>query len=477
MCKIKLDFTSKLREQQFAFRRFLSVCVMRERSSTSSLTEAPLFSQNSGHNSIFQNVYKLLSNLPLNTIHSIVYVVTGLGTSVLCQEAAYEGLSDETTLLLPFTTYLGMFSVVFLPDSFFTKQSSRRRERDKMDEESMELISPEVTTPAPVKSSSRQGRGSTPAVFLKLGVSGIVILMIFFDFFGITLSLVGLQMCGSGLHTVVMSSIVVWAAFLSFVTLGKSITMIELSSLIMILVGLLFSAVAQTNLGMEHEEEQVVVAVSIAQTLPLINSTNFTSSPEIHPISYYAGAVAVQRVWMGMIVTLCAAWLYAANYILAEVVQTFKNAPNSQELCRRIGLSSTLISAVYIVLYTVPKWAEKVTMPVREAGGDQNRIFFILILTVFFHAIHMLSYFYIVKHSGAVKLGVLKATQAVSTFGVSAVAFCDRQESQCFTMERGIATIIVGAAVVMYSYSSVLKKKKRANRKKVSSEVELAFAG
>ena len=81
------------------------------------------------------------------------------------------------------------------------------------------------------------------------------------------------------------------------------------------------------------------------------------TSPQIHhPPSYYAGALAVHRVWSGMLITLLASWAFASNYIMAEASSRFKNAMSSKHLCLTIGLGCLSISAVYMLVYTVPNW-------------------------------------------------------------------------------------------------------------------------
>ena len=84
-----------------------------------------------------------------------------------------------------------------------------------------------------------------------------------------------------------------------------------------------------------------------------------------------------------------------------------------------------------------------------------------MLLSIFSNMVHMVAYFQVVRTSGAVTVGVLKASQAVGTFLVSAVFFCERQASQCFTLERGMATMIVCLGVVLYSFTKTVTATKR----------------
>ena len=62
----------------------------------------------------------------------------------------------------------------------------------------------------------------------------------------------------------------------------------------------------------------------------------------------------------------------------------------------------------------------------------------------------------------------------MSTFVVSAYLFCGEQESQCFTLERGIATLLVSMGVVIYSFS---KKKKSKKSKKKGAKTQVGEEG
>ena len=405
-------------------------------------------------------------------------------------------------------------------------------------------------------SSSSSSKLSTPFICLKLGINGLLVLMVAADFSGTVLSIVGMQLCGSGLHTVVMSSIVCWAALLSFFLLQKRMTFLEIASLLLIMTGLLFSAAAQQHMGVVEAAKEVhgleikpkagegrklyeamlrgaadYLTPSASQPaegssiegeaaapgplgqlfasasldgrinnnriqvnsnqLGLVNisnnsdSNNNTTSSVFpvdvggvhHPQSYYAGAVGVHRVWLGMLITLSASWMFASNYVVAEGIQTFRNPPSSRYLCERIGLSCIIISTVYMVFYTLPNWESLVTVPVVESGGSEAVIFSGLFCIVIFHMLHTVSYFYLVRDAGAVTVGVLKACQAIGTYAVSAFAFCEKQESQCFTYERGMATVIVCFGVVLYSWSKTSRKRSRrmesSKASKVKHDIEL----
>ena len=70
-------------------------------------------------------------------LHATSYVVTGVLTAYLNQLISYEGLHKESTLILPFAAYLGMFGVVIFPESFFTGDSQgvmKRKDEGEVEE-------------------------------------------------------------------------------------------------------------------------------------------------------------------------------------------------------------------------------------------------------------------------------------------------------------------------------------------------------
>ena len=212
------------------------------------------------------------------------------------QECSYQGLSEESTLILPCFTYIGMSAVFFLPDHFFSDISSNKTKRAKKeDEEDPNGVAPHddpeitgVKTMSPLNNNlHRTNRAQSdpfggeaqplvaatpkstaigsidskpvplPPFCLKLGPRGILGLMILADFGGTSASLAGMQLCGSGLHTVVMSSTVCWAAALSYLILNKKPKAMEVLSLVMIMLGLVFSAIAQKHMGVVQAAEDV----------------------------------------------------------------------------------------------------------------------------------------------------------------------------------------------------------------------------
>jgi len=158
--------------------------------------------------------------------------------------------------------------------------------------------------------------------------------------------------------------------------------------------------------------------------------------------------------------TLIGSWCFAFNYILAETVQTLPGAPTGKELAEKCGAVSTMVCGVYMCFYTFPEWDRVVEDRVIDAGGDWGIIVVCSLALMTSQMIHAVNYFNLVKNAGAVSVGVLQSCRAISTFAISALLFCERQASQCFTVNRGISSVIVSGGILLYSNAKAKKPKR-----------------
>jgi len=277
---------------------------------------------------------------PTLQLYGTIYVVTGVASSVIAQKIFYAGLTDKTTLLLPFTTYLGMFLVVLLPERYFSASNAAPSEAPEsalsassprtshVGHDASPLLTPELTSPPPPtlailppsspspapSDSSRVpsiGGQPLPAICLKLNINGILYIMISLDFVGTILSLIGLQLCGSGLHTVVMSGVVCWSSLLSYFFLKKKSSPTEFGALVIIVMGLIFSAAAQTDHSSVMESlpppppifdfNKLTMPVGNTTTLlsPILSPPFLSPAADHHEPSFAAGATAMHQVRRG----------------------------------------------------------------------------------------------------------------------------------------------------------------------------------
>jgi len=82
-------------------------------------------------------------------------------------------------------------------------------------------------------------------------------------------------------------------------------------------------------------------------------------------------------------------------------------------------------------------------------------IYLCLILSSFGHSF---AYYYLLSYVGAVSTGILQALRAISVFILSAYYFCSVDLSQCFTMWKGLSTLLVVSGVIGFSFATTFKK-------------------
>jgi predicted membrane protein len=89
-----------------------------------------------------------------------------------------------------------------------------------------------------------------------------------------------------------------------------------------------------------------------------------------------------------------------------------------------------------------------------RAGGNEQWAVGLFIVYTLVSALHSLFYYKLVVSAGGVVVGVVQGMRAVGVFVVAALLFCARQESQCFTPMKTLATVVVVTGVLLYVRAS-----------------------
>jgi len=220
---------------------------------------------------------------------------------------------------------------------------------------------------------------------------------------------------GSGLFTVLYSSVTVWAALMKWQVVGVRPTVMQWAALVVITIGLALSAWDSLTSNTSKELGEVILGISTG----------------------IAGAV-----------------FYGAFYVLSDVVLKGEGdglEPPPSVMSAFVGMLNTVLLAVYILLYDGPRWAENVSKEVDTDGGSFYAIVLVYILLTLTQGLHFVSFFYVAKDSGAVAAGVNKAVQASSIFVLSSVFYCHEDTSQCFSPTKGMAVACVVLGVLLYA--------------------------
>jgi len=265
------------------------------------------------------------------------------------------------------------------------------------------------------------------------------------DLLGMFFSIRGLQKAGSGLFQVVFSSVVVWAALLSKMLLCKQIGKGEWFGIVVVSLGLICSALGQMG-------------------------------------GYYSGdEFRVHEVAVGIALTLLGSFFHSLGYVLGEIAGYFPEPLSTKKICTFVGAANSFVLTIYCVLYTVPNWNMLVTEKVAAVGGSETVIMLGLFLMIVSNLAHAITYFQLLSSSGAVSTGLLQSIRAVAVFGISSLLYCGKQKSQCYTLARGVSTLLVVFGMSCYSMAKaktpsskeIILMTKPIEEKQKNSEIEL----
>merc|ERR1712137_74456 len=111
----------------------------------------------------------------------------------------------------------------------------------------------------------------------------------------------------------------------------------------------------------------------------------------------------------------------------------------------------TSMLAIWQFTYTIPRWDEVIEHPMEEKGTTGAGVFIIFAAIAFANFVHSASFFYLLKHLGAVSAAVMKGLQAVLVFVMADIIFCGAHEHQCIDAYKLVSLVIVVGGVLAYA--------------------------
>eukprot|EP00033_Pygsuia_biforma_P003032 GCRY01003334.1.p1 GENE.GCRY01003334.1~~GCRY01003334.1.p1 ORF type:complete len:352 (-),score=42.37 GCRY01003334.1:245-1300(-) len=253
-------------------------------------------------------------------------------------------------------------------------------------------------------------------VFRILGLS-------FLDFFSYTIITLGMFLCGSALYTIIYASVTVFTAVETRLFFRTRLSLYQWISVIIVSGGLALNGFALSDAG--------------------------------------------SNVLVGGIVVFIGTVGHSLVYIVNEhlIARSSLKIP-SVRLSAHVGAWSCLMLALWLGVYTAPRWHSAISHPVEKADSSFGYIIFLFALKGIVDFIHTGCFYFSLGQIGAIATGVIKGATAVSVFIASAVFFCSREDSQCFTPLKGGSLAMVVCGVVLYSWA---KGKKKAPRRQADT--------
>ena len=240
----------------------------------------------------------------------------------------------------------------------------------------------------------------------------------------------GLSHIGSGLFVIVYSSTIVWTSLFAMLLLNRPLSAGKWAGVLLIFLGLCASC-----WGLSASGENLVFGVacvlsgSVLHAADLALSEALLHSPTVkiapRSLSYELGRIqlAMMLAWYGVL----------------GLHDAFLQGPDAP--ARRIDVS-WLLSTQFIV--AVAMYA------------------FLVLL----NAVKAVAFFDMMGSVGSVASAVMKGVQTVLTYVFSAVLFCKYQQSQCFTVPKGVSVVVVLCGTLLYGLSPAAPSLAPASPKK-----------
>jgi drug/metabolite transporter (DMT)-like permease len=234
----------------------------------------------------------------------------------------------------------------------------------------------------------------------------------------------GSAMAGPTLFAIIYSSVTIWAAVLSRVLLGRRMGPYQWLGIVVVFAGLAVTAFDSVALGGD--------------------------------------------VLTGSLLVLVGAALHSTTYVLSEAIMTRGETLDARMNCLLQGVVACSAFLLWQIVYTLPRFEEKLGAPMRAANTTPAQAAGILFVLYLANLVHSFSFQYTLKNfpGGATSAGVMKGLQAVLVFVVTSLVFCGRTggDEMCFTVLKLVSLVAVVLGVGMYGTSTERRAQARARR-------------
>jgi len=173
---------------------------------------------------------------------------------------------------------------------------------------------------------------------------------------------------------------------------------------------------------------------------------------------------------VGIVVTLSATLVYSAIYNISDYVLQSPIPISTQKLGSVNGVVAFSVSIVYLFIFTFPNWQVLFVDSVEAAHGNYYFIIIAYISLALANLLHNWSYYGLIGNVGSVGTGILQSLRAVMVFFGSSILFCSEYETQCLTVHKIVAAVLVIAGLLVYIYS---KKEQSSVIIRASGEVQI----
>jgi drug/metabolite transporter (DMT)-like permease len=236
-----------------------------------------------------------------------------------------------------------------------------------------------------------------------------------FDICAQSLNYTGASLAGPTIFAIVYSSVTVWTAMFSRLFLKRSMNSWQWVAIVIVFGGLTLTATDSMQMG--------------------------------------------DSVVRGLLLVVFGSMMHALTYVFSEIVMTVGDEKLSvRQNCAVQGIVAASSLFLWQIIYTLPRWQEKIWGPMQAAETTMVQALSIFLVFALANLIHAMTFFHTLRHfpGGATSAGVMKGLQAVLVFVVTHVAYCGRTggAEMCFSQAKFLSLFTVVGGVIGYAVAT-----------------------
>ncbi|KAI8643236.1 hypothetical protein BD408DRAFT_415182 [Parasitella parasitica] len=340
--------------------------------------------------------------------HQIMFMVTGLCTTLGTQWLFYNGAATGDSYLAQLAQYLGMVLVgLIIPILLKNKQ----KDYSILDQQDINMV--QVNQPSDdghIISTTNVPYTEGPIPHKS------VIKLALLDVFANFCVTVGFAVVGSGMYQVIYSSVVIWCAILTWLLMKRRLTTMQWIAIFGTSTGLAISSMGNFS-SLEDVDEQ-----SVAKTTTLM---------------------------FGTLMTLGGTFFYSCVYVYSDYIMSQQKPPLlPARICFYSGIYTSVISLIWISLYTLPRFDQLIHI---KEGTDLTSVWLMYLLVIVANASHSWNYYELIDRTGSVATGILQGLRAVLIYIISDAWYCESDSAQCFTKYKGVGSLLVIGCVFLFT--------------------------
>eukprot|EP00545_Synedropsis_sp_CCMP1620_P013836 CAMPEP_0119011246 /NCGR_PEP_ID=MMETSP1176-20130426/5552_1 /TAXON_ID=265551 /ORGANISM="Synedropsis recta cf, Strain CCMP1620" /LENGTH=335 /DNA_ID=CAMNT_0006964043 /DNA_START=166 /DNA_END=1173 /DNA_ORIENTATION=- len=250
-----------------------------------------------------------------------------------------------------------------------------------------------------------------PSTRMILKAAGICL----FDIVATVMNYTGASLAGPTIFSIVYSSVTIWTACFSQIMLGRVMNARQWMAVAVVFGGLVLTAVDSQQLG--------------------------------------------EKVTHGLFLILAGSAMHAMTYIMSEGIMTVTKEVISarQNNAIQSGVAAATL-LLWQLFYTLPRWNERIWVPMQAAGTTMSYGLGILMLFSLSNLVHSSTFFHTLRYfpGGSTSAGVMKGLQAVLVFVATHFVYCGRTggEEMCFTQAKLLSLVTVAGGVMGYGLAT-----------------------